>query len=300
MQEKIYDYVLLDVFTSTRMEGNPLAVFPHAHGISDNHMQRIAAELNLSETVFLVEPDDGNSIRRARIFTPRRELDFAGHPTIGSAFVIHREHAPGDSFAIQENVGSVPIESDAAYDEGGALFWLTTPEISFFEEADANMCARLLALSPDDLASNPPQYVSAGSPLLFIHVKTPEIVDRAELRQEILPYALGSANSVGTFVFARKEPLSEKNFDVYSRMFAPQTGIPEDPATGGATGPLAAYMLRHGLIPAGTNVRFVSEQGKKMGRRSLLHVNVCDADRPVIKIGGSAVAVASGQFTLDA
>lgn len=286
------EYTLLDVFTKTRFEGNPLAVFPNAAGLSDIEMQKIAAELNLSESVFLLEPTLRGAIGKARIFTPRRELDFAGHPTIGAASVLYERKTSGSQFAIEENVGLVQI--DVEKDESGdPVFWLTTPEVKFFEAVDPSFAAQLLNLSGEDIvASVPPQFASAGSPLLFICVQSTEVVDRAELQQVHLKYALGSANSVGTFVFSQKPD----SLDVYSRMFAPQTGIPEDPATGGATGPLAAYMLKYRMLPR-SNVQFTSEQGTKMGRRSMLHVKI-DATNaePSIKVGGAVVKAGEGNF----
>jgi trans-2,3-dihydro-3-hydroxyanthranilate isomerase len=199
------------------------------------------------------------------IFTPRRELAFAGHPTVGSAYVIGRQKSHSFPFTIEENVGLISIDADTD-DAGNSVIWLTTPKVEFFETVDPAFCARLLGLSSDDIRSGgPPQYVSAGTPLLFVCVNSPEDVDRAQLRLDHLDEALGSFDSAGTFIFARKEPLSTSCFDVYSRMFAPQTGIIEDPATGGETGPLAAYMLSCGMLPRKERLQFTSEQGTKMG-----------------------------------
>ena len=294
-----YEYTVVDVFTTTPMEGNPLAVFPVAAGISDAQMQKIAGELNLSETVFLFESGNPEAAATARIFTPRREMDFAGHPTIGSAFVLAQRKELGQRFVIEENVGPVPIDVDRD-GAGNPVFWLTTPPITFFETLSPSLCARLLGIPEDDiLPSAPPQFVSAGSPFLFVALNSPQAVERVEFQQAHLNEALGSVNSVGTFVFSRMSPQSTSNFNVSSRMFAPHNGIPEDPATGSATGPLAAYMMKYGLLPTPHDVEFVSEQGAKMGRRSVLNVRVTAGSDPVIKIGGSAVTIASGRFLLS-
>lgn len=291
-------YFLLDVFTTQRFEGNPLAVFPEGDEIPPERMQTIAGELNLSETVFLTAASDGTSAARARIFSPRKELDFAGHPTIGSAYLLHALGRVTASFSIQENVGAVPIELERS--QGAApRFWLTTPPIRFAEELPVDLCAALLALDPSDFGSAPPQFVTAGSPLLFIQLKTPSAVDRVVVQAAVLPQALGSLNSGGTFIFAQNASADGRH-NVYSRMFAPQIGIAEDAATGGATGPLAAYMRRHGLVPPSGDVNFVSEQGVKMGRRSLLHVRMrLSNNADIIQVGGSAVTVAEGAMTLD-
>lgn len=293
-----YKYFLLDVFTEERLQGNPLAVFPEAEGLSETQMQSIAQELNLSETVFLTPPST-EAIACARIYTPRRELDFAGHPTIGSAFLLAHLKGIETSFTIEENVGPIPIQ--VTHEDGKSIFWLTTPQISFFETLEAPLCARLLGLEESDLAPVTPQFVSAGSPLLFIALKDREAVDRAQLNAAYLHEALGSVNSVGTFTFALKTPDADGPFDVYSRMFAPQSGIPEDPATGGATGPLAAYMLERGLARMKDDrCEFISEQGTRMGRRSLLRVKASVHQRErSIQVGGSAVMTAEGMFTVD-
>jgi trans-2,3-dihydro-3-hydroxyanthranilate isomerase len=298
--ERRYQYYLVDVFTKTRLEGNPLAVFPFPQGLSDLEMQRIAGELNLSETVFLSDAAVPAAAAKARIFTPRRELDFAGHPTIGAAYVLALRWAPAGRFAIEENVGLVPIERDND-ETGNQRFWLTTPKLTFFETLDATLCARLLNLSDDDIAADaPPQFVSAGSPVLIICLKTTAAVDRAALQQQYLGDALGSAGSVGTFIFARKEPASATCFDVYSRMFAPQTGVPEDPATGGATGPLAGYMLENGMLPRRDGLQFSSEQGRKMGRLSFLHVRLgVRSDQTTIEVGGTVVLTGEATLFLD-
>ena len=292
---RAYDYFILDVFTTSRLSGNPLAVFWNASELSQDIMQRIAGEMNLSETVFL--SDDRSGSMKARIFTPRRELDFAGHPTIGSAAVIDRMRRQPRVFRILENVGfvEISIEGDG---ESDRVYWLTTPSISFHDTVDRNLTADCLGLTPSALASSLPQFVSAGSRFLFVQLNRPKDVDGAALHPAVLERALGSAESVGTFVFALKSP---NGLDVYARMFAPQTGIPEDPATGGATGPLAAFMIANGLLPNGRNSAFVSEQGTKMGRRSLLYVRTSFVDgAPVIKVGGSVAFNARGTFYVDA
>ncbi|HTU81015.1 MAG TPA: PhzF family phenazine biosynthesis protein [Candidatus Acidoferrales bacterium] len=292
-------YLVLDVFTDTRLAGNPLAIFPDGDGIGDDEMQKIAAEFNLSETVFLLPPATRRAAGRARIFTPRRELDFAGHPTIGSAYVLRQQGESSSSFFIEERVGLVHVDVDAV-SEKTPMFWLTTPPIAFYETLDRPACAALLGLPEADLApAAPPQFVSAGNPFLFVQLRSPDAVDRAELQPSLLSKAAGSVDSVGTFVFARKYPESELSFDVYARMFAPQTGIAEDPATGSATGPLAAYMLRYGELPS-RDLEFVSEQGVKMGRRSVLYVRVSHrGGDAAIRVGGTVAVVAEGTFFLS-
>jgi trans-2,3-dihydro-3-hydroxyanthranilate isomerase len=277
-----YRYRVVDVFTERPLEGNPLAVFLDSSGLDEQTMQRIAQELNLSETVFLLPPTHSGFTARLRIFTPRSELAFAGHPTIGAAFVLLQDGmVPKESerFVLEEKVGPVPIRVERGE---RPLLWLTTPPIDSGPSFDRELCARVLGLTPGDLLDCEPQLMSAGNPFLFIGVKSQEAVDRAGLESSSVTM-LKNANAQpnGVFVFA---PTPE---GAYSRMFAPEQGIAEDPATGSATGPLAAYMLRHHLVPQAHPTRFVSEQGTKMGRRSLLHVQIHrEQGVSTIEVGG--------------
>jgi trans-2,3-dihydro-3-hydroxyanthranilate isomerase len=297
-----YPFVKVDVFTTVAFEGNPLAVFPNAAGLDTPTMQRIAYELNLSETTFVFPPADPKNTALVRIFTPRSELPFAGHPTVGTAFVL-RGDGDADALVLEEGVGPVPVRVARA-DDGALQFWFTTPPIVFGERIDPAIVARALGLRPNDIqADAPPEVASAGAPFIFVALKNRELVDRIEgLDYRALRAALPNAPSE-VFVFARLEESDDQSGDtyaVYSRMFAPEIGVEEDPATGGATGPLAAYMLRHGLLPLANGLRMVSEQGTKMGRRSLLHVLIhVDGDAsPRIEIGGSVIPIAHGEMNV--
>ncbi len=263
-----FRYRVVDVFTRVPLEGNALAVFPDARGIDDSVMQKIARELNLSETVFVEPATRSDCAAALRIFTPARELPFAGHPTVGSAYVLLAENIVpkrSRSFSLEEKAGPIPIRV-----EPGArpLIWLTTPPIEFRRIYDRDACARVLGLKTGDLLAIDPQVVTAGNPTLFVAVKTRDDVDRCRLDAAAWKTLRGDAEPSCVFVFAPVET------GAYSRMFAPEYGIVEDPATGSSTGPLAAFMHRHGLLPHKDDGRLVSEQGTKMGRRSLLYFDV--------------------------
>jgi trans-2,3-dihydro-3-hydroxyanthranilate isomerase len=265
----LYRYLVVDVFTNQPLEGNSLAVFPNASGLDDGAMQRIARELNLSETAFVFPPTRTDCVASVRIFTPSKELVFAGHPTIGTSFVLLEERMVSDrmaDFVLEERIGPVPIQVEPG---PPPLIWLRTPPIEYGKKYDPAACAEMLSLSVSDLLSVTPQWVSAGNPTVFVAVKSKEIVDRALLDVRRLNALIGAdSEPLCVFVFA---PTSE---GPYSRMFAPLYGIPEDPATGSSTGPLASFMMRNGLTSGTAGRRFISEQGTKMGRRSLLHVRV--------------------------
>jgi trans-2,3-dihydro-3-hydroxyanthranilate isomerase len=286
-------YHVVDVFTETPLEGNALAVFSDATGVDGDTMQRIARELNLSETTFVFPGEFVDGAIRVRIFTPWNEMEFAGHPTIGTAYVIRRLGlvAPAaTTFALAENIGLVPVRID------DPLIWLMTPPIRDIGSASRENCVAALGLRDEDLMPDVPcQALSAGNPNLYICVRDAESVDRAQpeaasLRN--LKRESGGADCI--FVFT---PTAT---GAYSRMFAPELGVVEDPATGSATGPLAAFMMRHALAPSAADTRFVSEQGTKMGRRSLLHVLVHgDFGKDGIEVGGSVVHVTTATMEYD-
>jgi trans-2,3-dihydro-3-hydroxyanthranilate isomerase len=266
---KSYRYKVVDVFTTEALEGNALAVFPEASDLDATTMQKIAREFNLLETAFVLPATRNDCAARLRIFTPAREMVFAGHPTVGSAFVLLQEGiVPPNSaaFVVEEQIGPVPVRID-----GGPrpMIWLRTPPIREGRCYDSSLCAGALGLEPQDLLPIKPQLLSAGNPTLIVAAKDKEAVDRAWLDLAGLKtLKAGESEPFCVFLFT---PTPE---GAYSRMFAPEFGVVEDPATGSSTGPLAAYMIRHKLVSGDSGTRFVSEQGTKMGRRSLLHVEV--------------------------
>ena len=292
-KQRKYRYRVVDVFTTNALEGNGLAVIPDAAGIDDITMQRIAREFNLAETSFVNPATRSDCAAALRIFTPAREVPFAGHPTVGTSFVLRDEGRVPNSaaFVLEERIGLVPIRVDEV---DPPLIWLTTPPISFGQSYDPSVCARAVGLAPDDILGVAPQLVSAGNPGIFIALRDKAAVDRAWLGLDGLALLKTSANdNLLVFVFT---PTPE---GAYSRMFAPEFGVVEDPATGSATGPLAAYMMKHDLVATASGTRFVSEQGTKMGRRSILHVHIRgDRGKDGIEVGGHVTPVAEGTLTI--
>jgi trans-2,3-dihydro-3-hydroxyanthranilate isomerase len=288
-------YHVVDVFTQNQLEGNALAVFPDARGLDAATMQRIARELNLSETTFVLPPQAATAAAQVRIFTPFSEMRFAGHPTIGTAYVVRelglvaRDLA---GFVFEEGVGPVRVRVEPGDDP---MLWLETPPIAKGRSFDRAQCARVLGLNEGDLLDGVPCDVySAGNPNLYIALRDAGAVDRIALDTVALSALLADEpEQVCLFAFA---PAS---YGAYSRMFAPELGVVEDPATGSATGPLAAFMMDHGLADTAAGTRFVSEQGTKMGRRSLLHVLIRgDHGSEAIEVGGHVAPVATGTMTL--
>jgi trans-2,3-dihydro-3-hydroxyanthranilate isomerase len=287
------DYRIVDVFTQTPLEGNALAVFHDATGLDDATMQKIARETNLSETTFVFPAERSGSAARVRIFTPGKEMMFAGHPTVGTAWVLRdvgKVAKDRRSFVLDENIGPVDVRVD---DED--LIWLRTPPIRTSREYDPALCTAAIGLETGDLLGNVPcQNVSAGNPAVFIPLRDKAAVDRAEVDTVALRRLLANEPEPSClFVFTPAEE------GAYSRMFANDFGIVEDPATGSATGPLAAFMMAHGLVSSAGGTRFISEQGTKIGRRSILHVLI-DGERGErgIEIGGHVAPVARATLTL--
>jgi len=295
-QTKSYPYTVVDVFTTEPLSGNSLAVFPEASELDAVAMQKIARELNLTETAFVLPATRSDCAARVRIFTPTKELSFAGHPTVGTAFVLLQKGIVSSScheFLLEEEFGPIPLRIEVGTPP---LIWLRTPAIHEGRCLDGSLCARALGLEPHDLLAVEPQMLNAGNPTVVVAVKDKAAVDRAWLDLAGLRSLKDmESESFCVFVFA---PTPN---GAYSRMFAPEYGIPEDPATGSSTGPLAAFMMRRGLFSNAAGTRFVSEQGTRMGRRSLLHVDIQGENgTDGIYIGGQVTPIIQAVMTLNA
>jgi trans-2,3-dihydro-3-hydroxyanthranilate isomerase len=294
-------YLHYDVFTSTPFEGNQLAVYPEPpRDIAVERMQRIAAEMNFSETTF-VFPPEGTGDARMRIFTPGTELPLAGHPTIGTTFALAHEGviAPGrESFVFELGVGPIPVSLE--WDDRGLSFaWMTQLRPSFGAQiADRGGFAAAVGLLPDDLEDLPIEDVSCGVSFLFVPVKTRAAVDRVEIARRDLAraYEQAKCDDLAVFFFTTDRTGAGGDETVYSRMLAPQFGVSEDPATGGASGPLGSYLLHHGMVSAAQARSMVSLQGVAMKRPSRIHISI-DSDGETItrvRVGGRSVLVAEG------
>jgi trans-2,3-dihydro-3-hydroxyanthranilate isomerase len=257
-------------------------------------MQKIARELNLAETVFVLPATRKDCAARVRIFTPAKEMAFAGHPTVGTAFVLLQERiVPRNvsAFMLEEQIGPVPLRIE----EGQRpLIWLRMPPVLDGKCYDSSLCARVLGLEPEDLLPIKPQRLSAGNPTLVVGVKDRATVDRAWLDLAGMKTLRGEEkDSFCVYLFT---PTPD---GAYSRMFAPEYGVPEDPASGSCMGPLAVLMMRHNIISNSFGARFVSEQGTKMGRRSLLHIEVRGKEAADgIYVGGHVTPIVEAVMTL--
>lgn len=292
-------YLTADVFTDRPFGGNPLAVFPDARGLPPQRMQQVARELNLSETVFVLPPEDPGHTRRLRIFTPGVELPFAGHPTVGTALILAwLGEIPLDGeetrIVFEEGVGPVPVTIRAA--EGKAVFaQLSAAQLPELRPAPAVAdLAEMLSLDPEDILTGDeaPQAVSCGVAFLYVPLRDRDALRRVRLRLDRWESLLATSWAPHVYVFTRDHELPETDYRV--RMFAPAMGIPEDPATGAAAAAFGGYL---GSRSSGDGtLRWVLEQGFEMGRPSLLHLEVDRAGGAItaVRVGGGAVQVAEG------
>lgn len=295
-------YHLVDVFTDRRFGGNPLAVFTNGRGLSTETMQAIAKELNLSETTFVLPPDDPANDWRVRIFTPAAEMPMAGHPTVGTSFVLAWEHLVGVSeqqpvIRLEENVGLIPVTFTFADGQPAtATMQQLTPQFGPVFD-DRETIAAMLSLEPAALDDYPLQVVSCGTPFFIVPLKTLDAVRNIRLRIDIWERALANFAASKVFVFTRQTEYPGST--VHSRMFAPSLGIREDPATGAASGPLGCYLVKYGLA-AGNPALIVSEQGVEMGRPSFIHIRIEQTGGQIsgVFVGGRCVYVGQGQIEI--
>lgn len=290
-------YHRVDVFTDHAFGGNPLAVFPAGEGIPDGLMQAIANEMNLSETTFVLPPDDEKHDCCVRIFTPRSELPMAGHPTIGTAFVLAREgvlHKPEVIF--EEGVGPVPVTIE--WQDGAPHYIEMRQSKPSFQTriADTTAIAEMLSLDRGAILDLPCEIVSCGNPFCFVPIASLESIRRIRFRADVAERLLAETSTRGVFVFTRE--VEHATAHVHGRLFAPAEGIAEDPATGSAAGPLGSYLLRYDVMRSEGELRGVLEQGLEMGRPSFLHFRIAHRDDEItdVHVGGTCRYMGAGHL----
>ena len=300
-------FITADVFTSRPLEGNPLAVFPDARGLSDGLMQRIAREFNLSETTFVFPPEDPANTRLVRIFTPKTELPFAGHPTVGTAYVLAalgEVPLTGDEtrIVLEEKIGPVPvlIRSENGRPVFTQLSVPQIPEVGPPPPVDPVLLAEMLSLNRDDLVTDGedfPQPFSCGSAFLFVPLRSRDALRRARLRIDLWEKLLAGTWASILYPFCREPELPGSHFR--ARMFSASIGIGEDPATGGAVSAFGGYVGLRAPERDGTETRII-EQGFEMGRPSFLRLEVDKRDGEIVavRVGGSSVMVSEGTMEI--
>ncbi|MCZ6585498.1 MAG: PhzF family phenazine biosynthesis protein [Gammaproteobacteria bacterium] len=296
-----YRYFICDVFTDKPFCGNQLAVLPEADGLSELQMQKIAREFNFAETTF-VFPTEAKNLRKVRIFTPTKEIPFAGHPNIGTAFVLAVDGAFGEfegtiTVAFEEAAGVVQISIQ--HREHQTLWCeLEAPQsLSLGEQISPQRMAALLCIEPEDIVTSThlPMTASVGLPFLIVEVRDRDALERARANISELTTLQAEGICPNIHIYA----LSSDEFDIRARMFAPLDGIPEDPATGSANCALVALLSELRSEEEG-NFGWRIAQGVELGRPSILDARTEKRNGVVTKtwIGGSSVLVSEGRINL--
>ena len=300
-----YKFYTTDVFTNKIFGGNQLAVFPNARGLSGELMQKIAKEFNLSETAFVLPPQNPHHTRQLRIFTPGVELPFAGHPTIGTAYVLAEIgeiplEASTTEIVFEEGVGDLGIVINSQ-DGKPVSTYLTTAQLPEFgaNAPEAAIIAQTLSLKEEDLLLGKwnPAAVSCGVPFLFIPVRDRTVLGKISLNLESWQKHLQNYEAPHLYVFCFDPELEDS--DLRARMFAPAMGIAEDPATGAAASALAGYLGVRNSTENGL-IRWRVEQGFEIGRPSFLEVEAEKIAGEIVKVrvGGESVMVSEGTMEI--
>jgi trans-2,3-dihydro-3-hydroxyanthranilate isomerase len=306
-EQRLLKFYQADVFTEDPFGGNPVAVFPDAHGLADHQLQQIAREMNLSETVFVLPPTDQAAVVRLRIFTPTQEIPFAGHPVLGTFYVLAQlglvAATDGITRVMQEcNIGLFPVE---LYAQDGKLtrVVMTQPKPEFLGPVDAMedvyKIAGALGLAKYAITDMkwPIEVVSTGLPVLIVPVRALTAVRSIQPNASAIMDICSrfGANGIMVFTTVTVEPSST----VHARMFAPSIGILEDPATGSASGALGAYLVQNGVVDVAPTTDIIVEQGYEIERPSQIFVRVESDDDIIktVKVGGQCVMVVEGTLT---
>lgn len=299
-------FLIADVFTETRFGGNQLAVFTDGAGLDDETMQNIAREMNYSETTFLLPPErDGDY--RVRIFTPARELPFAGHPLVGTAFVIVAEQLKPRTEPLTSTLletGAGPIHVEVRVESGQAGRTTMTQPLPVVRGAwpDIPALAKALSLDASSIQDTglPVETMFNGLAVMIVPVTTLAAIQSICVEAAVLERISNEAGAQTVLAFTRETVLPAST--AHCRVFAPAAGVIEDAATGSANGPFGAYLVRHKLVESEAAAKIVSEQGFEMKRPSILHIGVDveeSGEVTAVRVGGGVVITGRGEIFID-
>ncbi len=283
---------ILDVFAEQKYAGNQLAVFRHASAMTGEEMQSIAREINFSETTFILADEPNRGGFEVRIFTPGEEVPFAGHPTLGTAYVIHNFilHGSADQVVLNLKVGQIPV----TFSQDGYC-WMKQIQPIFGQQHQPEALAAILGIDLDNIDRRfPIQEVSTGLPFFIVPLKTIASLKNARVDKDKCLAYVKNTEAKGILIFCPET--HEAHNDISVRVFVDYYGVPEDPATGSGNGCLVGYLVKHRYFGSGSiNIR--SEQGYEMGRPSLLLLKAeQNAEKINIMVGGKCRVVAQGEF----
>ena len=295
-----------DVFTNEPFGGNPLAVFPDANELSDREFQQIAREMNLSETVFVLPPTDARAVAKIRIFTPSQEIPFAGHPVLGTFYVLGvlkrlPTHEPVTKLFYECHIGVFPLELIILKGQIEQVV-MSQPSPEFLEVVNQveilYELAKALGVHKSLITDSPfpVEVVSTGLPVLIVPIRTLTAVKSMQVNHASIQDVCDRIGVHGITVYTTMT--LEEGATVHTRMFADPIGISEDPATGSASGALGGYLVKNGVVEVGPTTEVVIEQGYEIDRPSRILVQVFSDDDMIqeIKVGGQVVMVAEGKM----
>jgi len=291
----------VDAFTNKSFGGNTAGVVPNAEGLTKIEMQKIARELNLSETAFLMPPTGKDNDFRVRYFTPSEEINFCGHATVGLSWIMALEYGwikKGTQIKLETNIGMIPVEWAIKNGElDGVIMTQVTPKIKDIE-IQPDIISRLIGIQENDIDNRYPINLAyTGNWHLLVPVKTAKAIDSATPLLDELADINHKYNVSTTHLFTFDS--FDDGYKLYTRDFAPAVGIPEDPVTGAANGALAGYLILQGIIDSGINHEFKIAQGHAIGRPGELVINIIQGENgPIIRVGGKAVVTISGIIRL--
>lgn len=297
------EFVTVDVFTAERFTGNPLAVITDARGLTSQQMQKIATEFGYSESTFVLPPEDASNDARVRIFTPTLEVPFAGHPNVGTAYVLGQQpnlfgKPVGDSLRFEEKAGIVEVELKREAGIVAAASIRAPKPLEIGETVSAELVARCVAIDTANVRTDRHEPVFASVGLGFVLAELDRLdalgralPDLATFREAVTRHP-GDGLGFSVFLYVRDPSRPDH---IRARMFAPLDDVPEDPATGSASGALAAYLVAN-MAEADIRTRLTIEQGVEMGRRSIIELDVTKQQGKVtdVRISGRSVFVMRG------
>ena len=296
MGQRSWAFYMVDVFAECKYAGNPLAVFTDAGDLTTEQMQQFAKEINFSETTFILSPQQRDGGYDVRIFTPAKELPFAGHPTLGTAFVIQQRlvQQPVAQIVLNLPVGPIPV-AIAYADQQPTELWMRQNPPTFGQVLDPAAIAPVLNLDPSAIDDRTPiQEVSTGVPFIIVPLKNLAALQQCRVDRDRLEALVAPLQAKEIFVFCPETRHPDHQFS--ARMFAPLLGIAEDPATGSANGCFAAYLVQHEYLQT-TAIAVQVEQGYEIGRPSLLLLKAAkQGDRIQVEVGGRVITTARGEF----